>query len=110
MCCKELDKIIQRDELSTSTLNQATMIVDIIKDVRTLDAMEEGSEYSSYDGGSYANRGRHYVRGHYSRDGGSYDRGGSYARDSRGRYSRDGEKDEMINRLERMMEQSSDQA
>lgn len=121
MCCREIDKVVQRGELSSSTLQQAAMLVDTVKDIYTIDAMEnEGEEYSqngggSYDGGnSYASRrGTHYVRGHYSRDGGSYGRGGnngggSYGRDSRGRYSREGEKDDMIQRLERMMDQSND--
>lgn len=122
MCCRELDKIAQRGELSSSTLQQAAMLVDTVKDVKTIEAMEEEqeSEYSqngngSYDGGgSYAGRRGHYVRAHYSRDGGSYARGnsqgmsnagGSYAR---GRYSRDDEKEDMIQRLERMMDQSGD--
>ena len=132
MCCRELDKIAQRGELSSSTLQQAAMLVDTVKDVKTIEAMEEEqeAEYSqnggsygngSYDdGGSYAGRRGHYVRAHYSRDGGgsyahggngqgmSNTGGGSYDRDSRGRYSREGEKDDMIQRLERMMSQSND--
>lgn len=127
MCCRELDKIAQRGELSSSTLQQAAMLVDTVKDVETIAAMaEEDPEYSQYGGGSYdngvayANRGRHYVRSNYSRDGG-YPRAGngqgmgntggggsSYGRDSRGRYSREGEKEDMIQRLERMMDQSGD--
>lgn len=45
----------------------------------------------AYDegGSSYANRGKHYVRGHYSRDGG---------------YSRDDGKDHMLHELGEMME------
>lgn len=125
MCCRELDKIAQRGELSSSNLQQAAMLVDTVKDIETVAAMaEEDPEYSqyggSYDNGvAYANRGRHYVRAHYSRDG--YPRtgngqgmgntgggGSSYGRDSRGRYSRDGDKEDMIQRLERMMDQSDD--
>lgn len=121
MCCRELDKIAQRGELSSSTLQQAAMLVDTVKDVQTIEAMaEEDPEYSQYggtydNGVAYANRGRHYVRAHYSRDGGgSYTRGngqgmgGSYGRDSRGRYSREGEKEDMMQRMERMMQQSND--
>ncbi len=52
-------------------------------------------------GSSYANRGKHYVRGHYSRDDGASYRGG------RGRYSRDGGKEEMVSQLEMMMEDAS---
>lgn len=35
---------------------------------------KDGGSYDSYDGGeSYARRGEHYVRGHYSRDEGMHD-------------------------------------
>ena len=124
MCCREIDKIAQRGELSSSTLQQVAMLVDTVKDVETVAAMtEENPEYSQYggydNGVAYAGRGRHYVRAHYSRDG--YPRAGngqgmgntvgggsSYGRDSRGRYSRDDDRDDMIQRLERMMDQSAD--
>ena len=108
MCCKEIDRIVQRGDLSSSTLQQAGMLVDIVKDVYTIEAMcDDDNEYSEY-GGTYSRD----SRGRYSRDG--YSRrsmsntgvpGGVY---SRGRYSRDGDKDDMIRRMERMMEQSND--
>lgn len=98
MCCRELDKIVQRNELTSSTMQQAALLVDTIKDVYTIDAMQADDEYSQ-TGGSYAGRGTHYVRGHYSRDDGM---------NTRGRYSRTDERDDMIQRLERMMDHSGD--
>ena len=51
------------------------------------------------DGNSYANRGEHWVRGHFSRDGGM----SGARRDGRGRYSRDGGKSHMMEQLHEMM-------
>ena len=66
----------------------------------------EGGSYGdgSYEGGSsYARRGQHYVRGHYSRDD-DYSNGGySERRGSRGRYSRDDGKDMMMSKIDEML-------
>ena len=75
----------------------------------------EGEYGDSYeDGMSNARRGMHYVRGHYSRDGGNYDGGGSSYREgsyeggrsSRRGYSRDEGKEEMMGMLDDMMNQA----
>lgn len=84
--CDELDKIAEKG-LTTSNLETAYKLIDMYKDLKTVDAMGEAgySEAMSYDGDSMARRGRggrysrndgmsnrqHYVRGHYSRDDGS---------------------------------------
>lgn len=79
------------------------------------DWMGEGRMYgTSYDGGSSYARGRRNAKrdsmGRYSRDGGSsYDRGSSY--DGRGGYSRDGysrggDKEHMLGKLEDMMHET----
>lgn len=64
----------------------------------------EGEYGDSYeDGMSGARRGMHYVRGHYSRDGG----GSSYRGDSSRRgYSREEGRDEMMVMLDEMMSQA----
>lgn len=63
----ELAKIAEKPLTSTS-LENAYKLTDIMKDIKTIEAMED-----SYNGGNYANNadsyGRHYVRGHYSREG-----------------------------------------
>lgn len=79
----------------------------ISKDGQSKKFYMAGSESSS--GSSYAKRGKHYVRGHYSRDGGM-DRGGySSRRDSRGRYSQDDGRSEMMEHLEMAMDTATDQ-
>lgn len=131
MCCRELDKIVERGELSSSTIELAYKLVDVCKDVQEL--LEMQGEGSSQAGrwqaeGDYANNGSyaggrsgtHYVRGHYSRDdmtmGGSrtsYGRGNSYADDGMGGnsqggwpMSRDDGKADMMQRMQRMMDEA----
>lgn len=85
------------------------------------DRMEDGG-YSQTSDYSSANRGKHLVRGHYSRDngrGGNYGGGSSYAsrsdRSSRGGYSRDdgysrGDgRSEMMEHLEMAMDSATEE-
>ena len=90
MCCRELDKIAQRGELSSATLQQAAMLVDTIKDALTIEAME----------GADAN-------------GSSYDQRPMHGRDyggQRGMYPREGDRHDMMRRLERMADHANDPA
>ncbi len=101
----ELKKISKKDDITTSDLDNIYKMVDIVKDVTTVDAMKKAeqdgysrdysrdysrgySEDYANAYGSYARRGRDGDGdGRYSEDGGSYRRG----RDAMGRYtSRDG--------------------
>lgn len=109
MCCRELDKIVQRGELTSSALEQAAMLVDTVKDIYTIDAMKGDDEYSQ-TGGDYGDgySGRHYVRAHYSRAGNGVGQRNTGGGGGRGRYSRADDKEDMIQRLERMMDQSGD--
>ncbi len=109
---RELDEIARKPEMGAGDLELAHKLTDTIKNIDKICVLEEGDGYShagdwemegrgTYgNGSSYANRGKHYVRGHYSRDnGGSYDGGdGGYSsrRNSRGRYSRDDGRSEMM--------------
>lgn len=113
----ELDKIARKPELSAGDLEAAHKLTDTIKNIDKICMLEEDgySEGGYYDdgtsygrGSSYANRGKHYVRGHYSRNG----RGGedySSRRDSRGRYSREDGRSEMMEHLEMAMDTATDQ-
>lgn len=110
MLCEELDEIARKQEMSAGDLEAVHKLTDTIKNIDKISIMEEDGEYSQAGdwevegrgnygrGNSYANRGKHYVRGHYSRDGG---RGGM-----RG-YSRDGARDRMMEQLESMMGDAS---
>lgn len=92
MLCNELDEIAKKNELTSNNLEIIYKAADILKDLTSVEAMEQEypSGYSK-DGG--------YSNGYYERypfymyegEGNSYARGrGTYAnRDSMGRYSRD---------------------
>lgn len=109
----ELDEIARKPEMGAGDLELAHKLTDTIKNIDKICMLEEDGGYSqdgawtadmqgSYGrGSSYANRGKHYVRGHYSRDGGR-DGGMGYSsrRDGRGRYSRDDGRSEMMEHLE----------
>lgn len=78
--CKELDAMAEKRELTTTDLDRAWKLVDVVKNINKIEMYEEQGGYSG-DGGWEA-------RGGYYRD---YDRGSSYRhRDSMGRYARDG--------------------
>jgi len=87
----EIKELNKKGDISPTELERAYKAVDIIKDIKTIEAMEEAG--GSYDGGSYDDYSRRYYR-----DGGSsynsYDGGNSNARrgrdgDGDGRYSED---------------------
>lgn len=111
---KELDEISDKPDLSAGDLETAHKLTDTIKNIDKICMLEEDGGYShdgewtadmrgSYGrGSSYANRRRHLVRSHYSRDGrdGDMDGYSSRHRDSRGRYSREDGRSEMMEHLE----------
>lgn len=119
MLCRELDEIAQKGEMSAGDLETAHKLTDTIKNIDKIMMLEEdGYSYrggrgggnrggrggrggNSYDGGGYGGgndggssyrgrRGTHYVRGHYSRDGG-------------GGYSRHDGKEQLMVELEQMV-------
>lgn len=122
---EELDKsdTARTGELTGAELGTIHQITDTIKNIDKICMLEEDGGYSqavdwemegrgTYGrGSSYANRGQHYVRGHYSRDGRDGNMGGGYSsrRDSRGRYSRDDGRSEMMEHLEMAMDSATEQ-
>ena len=87
MLCDELDELARKGELGAGDLEIAHKLTTTIKNIDKIEMMEDGGysrdeDYSrrySRDGDwqsgydrdmSNARRGTHYVRGHYSRDGG----------------------------------------
>ena len=102
--CMELDEIARKPEMSAGDLEAVHKLTDTIKNIDKicmLEGEESGGEYGRDS--SYANRGKHYVRGHYSLD----SRGGR--RDSRGRYSAGGGRSEMMNHLEAALDSAAEQ-
>lgn len=124
MLCKELDEISAKGELTAGDLETVDKLSHSAKNIDKL-IMSEQYGYSgdgdweargSYGrGSSYANRGQHYVRGHYSRDDGMM--GGSSYRDGdnlyrsgrsrRGGYSYADGKQEILSQLEDMLNEST---
>lgn len=99
MLCDELDEIAKKKELTTSSLDVIYRAVDILKDLKTIESMEQEYPSEGYSKDGYSE----YGRGYWGRmpiyayddgmnQGNSYARGrGSNAnRDSMGRYANDG--------------------
>lgn len=116
---KELEKseTARSGELKGGELEAIHKLTDTIKNIDKICMLEEESGYiEAVDGddygrgSSYANRGKHYVRGNYSRDGGRDGMGGySSRRDNRGRYSRDDGRSEMMRHIEAALDSANEQ-
>lgn len=110
----ELEELADKREMGAGDLEVVHKITDTIKNIDKICMLEEDGYSEAVDGGdygrgsSYANQGKHYVRGHYSRDDGM-DGYSSRRRDSRGRYSRDDGRSEMMEHLEMAMDSATEQ-
>ena len=109
MLCKEVDKIAKKGELSAGSLETVHKLTDTIKNIDKIMMLEDDGYSERRDEmGRYSRDGGHWDgRGMYG--GHSYDDGGnSYARRGmhyvRGHYSRDDGKDHMLHELGEMME------
>ena len=85
MLCEELDELARKGDLGAGDLEIAHKLTDTIKNIDKIEMLEDdGYSRRRYSrdgdweadmrgtygkGNSYARRGTHYVRGHYSRDG-----------------------------------------
>lgn len=83
--CEELDELARKGDLGAGDLEIAHKLTDTIKNIDKIEMLEDdGYSQRRYSrdgdweadmrgtygkGSSYARRGTHYVRGHYSRDG-----------------------------------------
>lgn len=114
--CEELDKVAKKSEMSAGDLEVTHKLTDTIKNIDKIMLLENDGGYSQDsgygagyrggygDGNSYANRGKHYVRGHYSRADG---RGMQTDRYSRDGYSRDDGRETMLSKLQDMMQNAT---
>ena len=100
---EDIVKSARSNGMSPDELVNAYKAVDIVKDITTIKAMKE-AEYEGYSRDNYSNRMMPYY--------GSYDdysmargRGANAMRDSRGRYSRDDEKEHLMKEMENMKRQ-----
>lgn len=97
--CEVKDKVLdllhqanQQKEFSMGDVDFLYKATKTVKNACEIEEMMDDGEYSN------ANRGKHYVRGHYSWDGGKD--GYPMRRDDRGRYSRDDGRSEMMEHIE----------
>ena len=113
------DQILRKPAIGMGDIELIHKLTDTIKNIDKICMLEEGGGYSGTPGGSdypmgvsHANRGEHWVRGHYSRDGGhdgGMEGGYSSRRDSLGRNSRDDGRTAMMEHLEAALNSASEQ-
>lgn len=120
--CEELEEYARKQDLGAGDLEVVHKLTDTIKNIDKICMLEDGG-YSEDDGygrgSSYASRGQHYVRGHYSREGGNMGggQGGYSGRRGGGRggysrnvgYSEDDGRSEMMEHLEMAMDAANEQ-
>ena len=104
--CEELEEIARKPDIGLGDLELIHKLTDTIKNIGKIEMLEEEGGYSQEDG-----RDDGYGRGmSYARGRGGYNRGGrNIRRDSRGRYSRDDGRSEMMEHLEMAMDTATDQ-
>ena len=119
----ELREVVKKGDISPTELDRVYKAVDIIKDIKTIEAMEDYS-YDDYSRKySYADENMSYnmSNARRGRDGdgdGRYSEDASYRRGGRGRYSREGsynsyeqgysghdDKQQMLQKIEQMKKQ-----
>lgn len=110
----EIEKEVVKGSLSPDTIRTIGYGIDILKDLKEIEAMEE----ASHDGysGHYPERGWN-IRPYYSYDEmdmrmamDGNDRSYAQRRDSMGRYSRGYSRDERIDTLQRMMDDAKSES
>ena len=98
----ELEDIVKSGEMTPKDLEMVDKSVDVIKDIKTIKAMEDASwdnGYSRNDG--YSNR-MYYDDGYSMARGG---RGGRSSREGRGGYSRHDEKEMLEEKIDELKNQ-----
>ena len=104
LLCEELDEIAAKKEMNAGDLETLQKLTDTIKNIDKIMILEEDGGYSQ--AGDYEVRGKYMMGGDTYRDGGMSAR--RQRRDSRGRYSYDDGKHEIVEQLEVMLDNASD--
>jgi len=102
MLCDELEEIVKKGNLSASNLDIVDKLTHSIKSIVTIMAMDEG-DYSNDGNSGYSGR-RSRTTGRYYDGEGSNDSGYSVRR-----YSRGGDRSEMMHKLEVLADEASSQ-
>lgn len=102
--CKELKKIADKGELSAGSLETADKLLHAIKNLYKIEMGYEGGYSQAYSRDGYSQR-----EGGYMMNGGDYSRGNSYANRGqhyvRAHYSRGTEDEMAMNRIRRAMDE-----
>lgn len=109
MLCTEVKKITQQNDFTTSTLETAYKIVDMLKDIEEIQE-KEGHQYEKdgsygYWGVGYGGRMPYNDRYSYGNNGMNNGGGNNYGYDNG--YSRMSSSDKMMNELQMMMDEST---
>lgn len=116
MLCDELDELARKGELGAGDLEIAHKLTDTIKNIDKIEMMEDGSYSERYSrGGDYSHDSDYShngdwqadMRGTYGRDMSNDRRGSHYVR---GHYSRDGGIDNMKRQLQEMLDNADDES
>lgn len=68
---RELEEYGSMSEVPTGSLDALQKMTDIVKNILKIEMLYDGDADESREPGTgYSSRRRHYVRGHYSREGG----------------------------------------
>lgn len=104
---EELEDIVKSaraNGMSPDELANAYKAVDIVKDITTINAMKE-AERDGYSRDGYSNRMMPYYASYDDEYSTARGRGANAMRDSRGRYSRDDDKEHLMKEMENMKRQ-----
>ena len=104
LLCEELDEIAAKKEMNAGDLETLQKLTDTIKNIDKIMILEEDGGYSQ--AGDWEARGKYMMGGDTYRDVGMSGR--RQRRDSRGRYSYDDGKHEIVEQLEVMLDNASD--
>lgn len=110
MLCNEVKKITQQNDFTTSTLETAYKIVDMLKDIEEIQEKETNHQYEKegsygYWGVGYGGRMPYNDRYSYGNSGMNNGGGNSYGYDNG--YSRMSSTDKMMSELQMMMDEST---
>lgn len=107
MLSQEIDEITKKGELTAGSLDTVDKLTHSLKSIDTIIAMHGGDDeysqrgYSNTDGHMGGGYSGNYPRYYYAKN-------GNQRRDSRGRYSRDDGREQMIEQLRDMMNDAPD--
>ena len=110
----EIDDISHQGKLDMNTVKVLSELVDILKDVGSIEMFEEGINIQDDDYNYSRGYSQRRMPVYYNDNGNSYgyrnNRNSGYSRRGRSEYSRESSKDHMINKLHELMMEANNQS